>query len=138
MLVKKFNNQYYPSIFDAIFNNESIEKGHDVYASPSYNVYESDKDYVVEFAIPGFEKSNFSVELKNSVLEISCEKENKSESKEQNYIFKGFSYGSFKKSFSLPENVNYEEISANYENGLLKVIIPKGDKTKASKQITIS
>ncbi|MDR2010990.1 MAG: Hsp20/alpha crystallin family protein [Bacteroidales bacterium] len=137
MLVKKSDSQFYPSIFDVIFNNEGFENNFN-FSKPLYNVGENSNDFIIEIAAPGFEKENFKIEINNDLLEIISEKELKDEKKENKYFYKGFSYENFKRSFSLPENVDKEKISANYENGILKVIIPKDEKKKISKQIQIS
>jgi HSP20 family protein len=101
-------------------------------------VYETDKEFVVEAAVPGLEKKDFNIEVNDNVLQISSEKEAKEEKKEQKFYYRGFCYGSFKKSYSLPDNVDKDKIAANYENGILKVVIPKDKEAKLSRQIKIS
>jgi HSP20 family protein len=138
MLVKRNTNGYLPSIFDAFFNEAENNQNSEIFTKPEFNVFETDKEFVVEAAVPGLEKKDFNIEVNDNILQISSEKEAKEESKDQKYYYRGFSYGSFKKSYSLPENVNKDEILANYENGILKVMIPKDKEAKISRQVKIS
>ena len=89
---------------------------------------------------PGFEKSDFKIELNNSLLTISSEKKIKNETKEgQQFTRREFSYQSFSRSFTLPDTVEGEKIKAKYDNGILSVSIPKKEeaKPKPVKQIEI-
>ncbi|MDD2636106.1 MAG: Hsp20/alpha crystallin family protein [Bacteroidales bacterium] len=139
MLIKRNPNAYLPSMFDAFFNDSAeISENSVLFTRPEFNVFETDKDFVVEAAVPGLEKKDFIIEVNDNVLQISSEKEVESEKKEQKYYYRGFCYGSFKKSYSLPDNVNKEKIEANYDKGVLKVIIPKDKEAKLSRQIKIS
>ncbi|MDD3688032.1 MAG: Hsp20/alpha crystallin family protein [Bacteroidales bacterium] len=137
MLVKRNTNGYLPNIFDAFFNDANIAENSVVFTRPDFNVYETDKEFVVEAAVPGMEKKDFNIEVNDNILEISSQKEMKEESKDQKYYYKGFCYGSFKKSYSLPENIDKEKIAANYDNGILKVVIPKDKEAKIVRQIKI-
>lgn len=92
---------------------------------PSANVIENDGEFKLELAAPGFDKKDFKVEIQDGMLSISAEKEKQSEEKKENYRKKEFSYSSIRRSFALPENVKDEKIDAKYENGILKVILPK-------------
>ena len=139
MLIKRGSSGYLPSIFDAFFNDSAeISEQSVLFTRPDFNVYETDKEFVVEAAVPGLEKKDFNIEVNDNVLQISSEKEIKEEKKDLKYYYRGFCYGSFKKSYSLPDNIDKEKIAANYENGILKVTIPKNKETKLSRQITIS
>ncbi len=105
---------------------------------PSVNVKETDQEYIIDVAAPGLKKDHFKVEVNNGILSVSAEnKEEKSEKKE-NYTRKEFSYSSFSRSFSLPDNANPDAIKAKYHDGILKLKIPKIDKKEAAqKQIDI-
>jgi HSP20 family protein len=96
---------------------------------PSVNIHETAKEFVFELAAPGLERKDFNIELDNHVLTISSEKEEKKEEKENGYFRKEYSFNSFKRSFSLPENVKEAGIDAKYENGILKVTVPKAKET---------
>jgi HSP20 family protein len=106
---------------------------------PSVNIQETPKDFIFELAAPGLERKDFNIELDNHVLTISSEKEEKKDEKENGYYRKEYSFNSFKRSFTLPENVKEANIDAKYENGILKVVVPKVKETisQAPKKIAV-
>ena len=107
---------------------------------PSVNVKENVDGYEVEVAAPGFDKNEFNIELDNDVLTISSEKHVENETKEdERYTKREFSYQSFSRSFTLPELVEGDKITAKYENGILRINIPKKEeaKPKPVKQIAV-
>jgi len=108
---------------------------------PSVNIKETEDEFEVEMAAPGMEKNDFKIELNNSVLTISSEKQSESQEGEgKNITRREFSYQSFNRSFTLPAIVETDRITAKYENGLLRVNIPKKEeaKPKPLKQIKVS
>jgi HSP20 family protein len=136
-----------PTLLDEFFGRDwldsSISNGKSTRTTlPAANVLETNDDFKIEVAAPGLKRDDFKVELDNNVLTISSQQENREEKKqESNYTRTEFSYQSFQRSFSLPENqVKADEISAQYVDGLLKITIPKADeaKTKPAKQIAVS
>lgn len=137
MLVKRNSNGYLPSIFDAFFNESESPENSVMFSRPDFNVYENEKEFVVEAAVPGLEKKDFNIEVNDNILEISSQKEVKEEKNEDKFYYRGFCYGSFKKSYSLPDNVDREKIAADYVNGILKVVIPKDKEAKIVKKIKI-
>jgi HSP20 family protein len=92
---------------------------------PAVNVKEEEKQYLIELAAPGMKKDDFKVELDNGVLTISAKSEETKEEKDNGYVRREFSYRNFQRSFWLPETASAEGIVAAYENGLLKLTIPK-------------
>ena len=95
---------------------------------------------MIEVAAPGMKREDFKIELDNDVLTISSNREERQEEKDGNYTRKEYSYQSFQRSFSLPQNsVKVDEIKANYVDGILKITIPKTEdaKKKPAKQITV-
>ena len=100
---------------------------------PTVNIIEDNDAFMVEMAAPGMNKKDFSLELDNGVLTITSEKETGNELKEgARYTRREFSYQSFQRSFHLPKAVVDEsKIKAKYENGVLKVLIPKKEEAKA-------
>jgi len=108
---------------------------------PSVNIKENENEFEVEMAAPGMTKDDFKIELNNSVLTISSEKQTTNQSKEgENVTRREFSYQSFSRSFTLPVIVETDKITAKYEQGLLRVNIPKKEeaKPKPLKQIKVS
>jgi HSP20 family protein len=110
---------------------------------PAVNVRETNDDFMIDVAAPGMKRNDFKVELDNNILTISSEMEEKQEEKDKNEKFtrREFSYQSFQRSFSLPENkVDGGKISAKYIDGILHVVVPKREeaKIKPARQITVS
>jgi HSP20 family protein len=94
-------------------------------ALPAVNVTETENNFEIEVAAPGRTKKDFKISAENGVLTISSEQKEEKEEKEKDYTRKEFSYTSFSRSFSLPENANEEDIKANYTDGILKLEVAK-------------
>ncbi len=110
----------------------------DVFNFPPVNIVEKAEGYEVELSVPGFEKADFSVKLDNNVLTISTEKKEESATQDAKLIRKEFSYKSFKRSFTIDDKIDAENIAAKYENGILKLELPKKEIVKAgAKDINI-
>ena len=107
---------------------------------PAVNIREDDKNYVLDFAIPGIDKKDLKIDMNEDTLTISSETKNETEENKDDYRRKEFSYTSFSRSFNIPENVNREKIEANYKDGILTVSLPKQevDKSKVQRKIEIS
>ena len=101
---------------------------------PAVNIQESKDDFLVSMAVPGMTKKDFKIDLNDNVLTISSEKKEEKKEEEDNFSRREYSYQSFSRSFTLPKNVvNDEKISAKYENGELKILIPKKEEAKPKK-----
>jgi HSP20 family protein len=120
---------------DRFFDSDWLKKQ----SVPAVNVKETDKNFKIEVAAPGLSKKDFKITVDNGVLTISSEKQEEKEQKEKDYTRKEFSYSSFSRSFTLPENVNEDDVKANYEDGLLKLNITKKliAQVKAKKAIEV-
>jgi HSP20 family protein len=108
---------------------------------PAVNVHETNDNYMIEVAAPGMKRDDFKIELENDVLTISSQREDSHEEKDSNYTRREFSYQSFQRSFSLPQNrVKGDEIKAKYVDGLLRITVPKTEdvKVKPAKQIAVA
>ena len=92
---------------------------------PSVNTREGESAYHVEVDLPGVNKENISVDIKDNVLTITGNRESKTETKDENYFKVESEYGKFERSFTLPENTDSENIHAESDNGVLEVTIPK-------------
>ena len=141
MTIIKKNENYpiFPSLFNDFFNRDWIDFNNRNFSTtqttiPSVNVVESDDKFELEVAAPGFEKKDFKVELNHNLLTISSNKqEEREEGDGKQYTRKEFSYLSFCRSFTIPDTINHEKIEARYENGILKVLIPKKEEPKPLK-----
>jgi HSP20 family protein len=107
---------------------------------PSVNITENDKEFKIEMAAPGLNKEDFKVEVEDGVLHISSEKEAESKEEKKNYTRREYSYNSFSRSFTLPDNSLPDKITAKYENGVLNITLPKKEVTvsKQVKEIKVS
>ena len=145
MPVRRTQN-WLPSIFNDFFDNDWMIKANAT--APAINVIESDKDYKVEVAAPGMTKEDFNVHIdEENNLVISMEKKtenkeesNKDEKKEGRYLRREFSYSKFQQTMILPDDVDKEKISAQVENGVLNINLPKfteQEKEKTKKFIDV-
>ncbi|MDN3690152.1 Hsp20/alpha crystallin family protein [Cyclobacterium jeungdonense] len=96
---------------------------------PTANISENASEYKLELAAPGLQRKDFNLEIDNHTLIISVEQEEEKEKEEDGYSKKEYSFNSFSRNFFLPENVKEDGIQAKYENGILKVTIPKVKET---------
>jgi HSP20 family protein len=110
----------------------------DVLHFPPVNIVDKDAAFVIEMAAPGFEKADFNVKLENNILTISTEKKETASETTEKIVRQEFSKKSFKRSFTIDEKIDTENINAKYENGILKLELPKKEVAKAgSKEIHI-
>jgi len=121
---------------DSFFDSDFFEGGwprlDTVWKSriPAANITENDDAFEVELAVPGMDKKDFQVNVENGNLVISAEKEEEKEEKKKDYCRKEYNYDSFRRSFSLPETVNVDEVKAEYKDGILNLIVPKKEEAK--------
>ena len=109
-------------------------------AAPLVNISERKEDYLVSLAAPGLQKKDFKIDVEGNLLTISCELEDTVEEKEEKFSRKEYSYSSFERSFTLPDEVNKEKIDARYNEGILEIKLPKKEEAKKltiSKQIEV-
>lgn len=92
---------------------------------PATNIRESEKDFTIELAAPGMTKDDFNIDIDEGMLTISSQKEEDTTKEEENFTRREYNYSSFSRSFRLPESVNADEIKARYEEGVLKINVPK-------------
>ena len=135
MLFVKNQNQL-PTLFDRFFDGEMFDWSNRNFSNtnttlPSVNIKENPDAFTVEVAAPGFDKNDFKLELNHNTLTVSSEKKVESETKENEVFTKReFSYQSFSRSFTLPQIADGDRIEANYQNGILTVLIPKREEVK--------
>ena len=145
MPVRRTQN-WLPSIFNDFFDNDWMVKANAT--APAINVFETEKEYKVELAAPGMTKEDFNVHIdEENNLVISMEKKtenkeesNKDEKKEGRYLRREFSYSKFQQTMILPDDVDKEKISAQVENGVLNINLPKfteREKEKTKKFIDV-
>jgi len=107
--------------------------------TPSIDVVESEKEIKVKAELPGIKEDDVDVSISQNYLSIKGEKKDEHENTEDNYIFRESSYGSFQRSFSLPDNVDGNKSEAEFKKGVLTITIPKKDSPENKvKKIKIS
>jgi len=140
MALVKSNSNYYsaiPSLIDSLFSRDWLDWNNSNYSGtnttvPAVNIHETENEYAIEVAAPGMSKDDFRVNLENNELTISSEKKDeKKEEKKGQYSRREFSYQSFHRTFTLPENqVNSDKIEAKYADGILRLTLPKKEEAK--------
>lgn len=145
MTLVKVNNplsKTFDGIMKELFNefpaavNKAVRE--DVLQFPPVNIVEKTTNYQVEIAAPGFEKTDFNIKLEGNILTVSTEKKDTVSETTDKMIRKEFSYRSFKRSFTIDEKIDSEHINATYENGILKLELPKREDLRSgAKEINI-
>ena len=139
-------NELFPTmskLFGDFFDKELTDWTNSNYSPtnttlPAVNIKDEEDKFLVEVAVPGMEKKDFNIDLKDNMLTISSEKENEKIMDEDTYTRREYSYQSFNRTFTLPENiVDADKISAKYENGELRITIPKKEEAKPKPPRTI-
>lgn len=131
-----------PGMFDDFFKpwNEWFStpwKG--LLSVPAVNIEQHEKEFMVSLAVPGMKKEDFKIDITGNLLTISSEKEENKEEKEKEFTRREYNYSSFSRTFTLPEEVNKEGIGAKYEDGVLKLSLPRREAVTmpSAKTITV-
>jgi HSP20 family protein len=107
-------------------------------AIPAVDVSETDKAYEITAELPGMDEKNVEVKVANGLLTIKGEKQDEKEEKKKDYYRRERSFGSFERSFQVPEGVDADKIEANFKKGVLSVTLPKSPEAqKAEKKIAV-
>jgi HSP20 family protein len=137
MSIIRYNpNDYLPTPFSTLvdrFFNDSVARTGGSRFVPKVDIVESNEAYEVHLAAPGLSKDDFKIEVNDNYLTVSGERKFSTEKKDKNYHSVETNYGTFSRSFTLPENSDASKINAKYNNGILELTIPKDEK-KALKQ----
>ena len=104
--------------------------------TPAVEISEDDEAYTINAELPGIDKKDVHIEVKDGVLTLRGERKHEHEEKEDGYFRTERSYGSFERSFALPEAADEEKIKASFNDGILTVTLPKGEVAKP-KQIEV-
>lgn len=131
----------WPGFMDNFFGRDLFDLTNSAVAGstmPSVNISENNDMFLVDVAAPGLNKNDFKVSLENNLLSISSEKESSDETQDSKYTRKEFTYSSFKRTFSIPDNVESNKIRATYKDGILRLEIPKKEEAKQKEPRLIS
>lgn len=128
----------FAGVLENVFGNEHLTKEHASFV-PAVNISESATAYKLDLSAPGYTKGDFKIAVEKRTLTVSGKHGESTEVKEEKFSRKEFNYGSFQRSFRLPENANDGAIQATYENGILSLEIPKKEQEKnESREITVN
>ncbi|MFM1878442.1 MAG: hypothetical protein RLZZ241_1308 [Bacteroidota bacterium] len=124
-LIRK-HNSVYPGIWNEVFTPDWFGGTNPPAGSfPAVNIQQSEIGFIVELAVPGQKKEDFSIEVDENVLTVALKKDFEQQEQQNGYTRREFRYANFKRSFTLPETVNEDGITAQYESGILRFSIPK-------------
>jgi HSP20 family protein len=115
-------------VFDGLMPSVPVKDGNDWI--PAVDVYEDKESIVIEVEAPGMKEEDLKVNLENNTLTITGERKFEKEEKNKNYYRMERSYGTFSRSFFLPDNVEAKNIKAKYKDGVLKLVLPKKAESK--------
>jgi HSP20 family protein len=106
--------------------------------APDIDIRENDKEIVVEAELPGIDEKEVQVSIRDGILSLKGEKKSERDEKKDTYHLVERSYGSFERSFSLPDSADQDKITADFTKGVLRIVVPKrAEVVKAEKKITI-
>ena len=125
----------FSDLLEELFQEKPNESGRRF--SPAVDIYEEDQLYGVVLALPGIKKENIKIEIGENKLQVSGARYTEAASNLKKHYVQEIPRGAFIKSFHLPKDVQQEKIEAKYEDGLLKLILPKSQKLKQKYQIEI-
>lgn len=136
-LVKYPNYRVAPfgSLFDNIFNESFGERLSKF--RPNVDVFEDEKTYEVHVAVPGMDKKDFNIDVKDGLLTISGERKFEKKTDDKSYHSVETQYGNFVRSFNIPDHVDVNRISAEYNNGILEVVLPKDEQKVLTKTVKV-
>lgn len=133
---KKTNNEKgnLPTFFSSYWNNDFLKNFFDG-GVPATNVKENEKEFIIDVSTPGMDKENIKIEVDKNVLKISADRQMEKEEKDENerVLRHEFGYSSFSRSFTIPEGIDTENITASQKNGILQIMLPKEQKAKEDK-----
>jgi HSP20 family protein len=142
MTLVKFNNRPVNSVFNSVFDDllnqfPATWKDSSLH-NPPVNIHETKDAYHVEVSAPGLNKEDFQVKVEDGLLTISFEKKEETKKEEYKTVRREFTQRSFKRSFTVDDQVDVDNIQAKYDQGVLKLHLPKKEQAKVStKQINI-
>jgi len=134
-----FNERaFWGNSFNDIFNDSVFKtKTHDSFY-PAVDILNEKDRVILDVELPGIKKEDIAVNIENKILTIKGERKSENEEKKETYYRRERSYGSFKRSFSLSDEVLTDEVTADYKDGILRLTLKKNTTKEEVKQITIN
>lgn len=137
----RYNTDYVPTTFSSLvdrFFNDSLTRSGGSSFVPKVDIIENENSYELHVAAPGLNKEDFNIEVKDNYLTVSGERKFTNDKKDKNFHAIETQYGSFSRSFVLPENIDGAKINARYNNGILEVLVPKDEKKALKTTIKVN
>lgn len=139
-IVRYNSNEFMPTSFSSVldrFFSDAVARSGGSTFTPKVDIVENEKSFEIHMAAPGLSKEDFKIEVNENHLTISGERKFSAEKKEKNFHSIETQYGSFSRSFALPENVDGAKINARYNNGILELTLPKDEKKVLKQSIKV-
>lgn len=142
-VISKNGRKQSAQFFDDLLSNDLLNlnrKHWNTAYVPMVNIMETNEEFMIQVGLPGMDKKDIKVELDNQVITVSGNMDQQREHEGKQFVLKEFNYHSFSRSFQLPDTVNTEGIDANFNNGMLTLLLPKREEArrKPIKTIDIS
>jgi HSP20 family protein len=134
-LVRTFSPSF-PAFANHFMNEFEHKAKANLFTLPSVNVIENETNFEVKLAAPGLKKEDFEIKIHEQTLTISATKKEVGGEVSPNFSKKEFDFSTFKRAFTLPKNINSENVEAVYEAGILSIVLPKLEKV-APKEISV-
>ena len=125
------------SLFESFFNEGLGKFERNVFFTPRVDVLEKQNLFEVHLALPGLKKDEINISIEKNIMTISGERKLKNEEKEDKFHMVENFYGKFSRSFSLPENIDHSKIEGAFEDGMLKVVLPKTELKQHTTKVLI-
>lgn len=140
-LIKYNPNDNRPATFSSFINrffNDDFFGGKSVSRfSPNVDIAETEREFELQFHVPGMKKEDINIDIHDDRLTVSGERKISNETKEKNFHSVESYYGTFNRSFYLPDTANVEKVDASYRDGILTIVIPKDAKKESKRTIAI-
>ncbi len=144
MAIQKYQDSFsdpvsasFSTMLDRFFNDSLASRGRVNSFSPQTDAYETEQGYQIEVALPGMKREDVKVDFHQGRLTVSGERSFRNEQSQRRYHVVESSYGSFQRSFQLPDTVDPSRIEATLEDGVLHVLVPKDEQKTMRHQIQV-
>lgn len=135
MTLVRFKTQPgYFNVFDHLIANQECSTGN---SEPSVNIYNQENAFMIEMAVPGYAKEDFSISLEQQTLKINAEAK-QNEISDDKYLRREFSLNGVSRNFTLPKSIDTEKISADFKDGMLRITLSRKEEPIVKKEISIS
>jgi len=125
------------SLFESFFNDGLGKFERNVFFTPRVDVLEKQNQFEVHLALPGLKKEEINIAVEKNTMTISGERKLKNEDKDDKFHMVENIYGKFSRSFTLPENIDITKIEGTFEDGMLRIVLPKAELKQHTTKVTI-